>query len=340
MLNKFCMHFNKVVAVCQMAVTMQGVSVGVWFFLFFVFFWSPFAFNLHCWLASCVQHRKKESRVSVSPCQWTASPRQQVLCSAFSWRGVLQGAVRPCHWICVGDFCTTQWWNRRKRRKLPMTVNADEVVQDLCDPTVDQTQEEKTPNGCDSGWGRTSYILSQRWIRRKRRKLPTAVKAEEDIHKYIWPNGGTGRRGKRSQWLWKRKRSYKVSPMRRKTLWTNLGRTDSSALVGNWRTRENSDKKKQTKKKQPKNKKQKNPPVFRSWNVQALMARRRSCIYASFNYMTVQMTFDRCGVVFMDFSQVRTAPDSQPQKGPPHATDCDSGSPVARRRQRRATGDS
>ena len=45
----------------------------------------------------------------------------------------------------------TQRWIRRKRRKLPMVVKADEVVQDLCNPTVDQAEEEKTPNSCDSG---------------------------------------------------------------------------------------------------------------------------------------------------------------------------------------------
>ena len=155
---------------------------------------SPFAFYPHRWLASCMQHREKGGRVSVSPCQWIAS-RQQVLCSAFSWRQVLQGATRPQHWICEGDFCTTQRWNRRKRRKLPTVVKVEEVVQELCDPTVDQAEEEKTPNGCDSGWGHTSYILSQRLIRRNRRRFPMAVKAEEDIHEYIWPNGGTGRRG-------------------------------------------------------------------------------------------------------------------------------------------------
>ena len=139
---------------------------------------SPFAFYPHRWLASCVQHREKGGRVSVSPCQWIAS-RQQVLCSAFSWRQVLQGAARPRHWICEGDFCTTQRWNRRKRRKLPMAVKADEVAQvifcpngwsdgrgedsqrlwrwkrtymSIYDPTVEQAEEEKAPNGCEGGW--------------------------------------------------------------------------------------------------------------------------------------------------------------------------------------------
>ena len=54
--------------------------------------------------------------------------------------------------------------------------------------------------------------------------------------------------------------------------------------------------------------------------------------------MAVQMTLDRCGVVLMDRTQVRMVQGPQPQRGPPHATDCDSGSPVARGGQSRATG--
>ena len=55
--------------------------------------------------------------------------------------------------------------------------------------------------------------------------------------------------------------------------------------------------------------------------------------------MAVQMTLNRCGVVLMDRSQVRTVPGPQPQGGPLHVTDCSSGSPVARGGQSRATGD-
>ena len=55
---------------------------------------SPCAFSLHHWLASCLQHRERESRVSVFPCQNIAYP-QQVLCSAFSWLQVSMGAARP-----------------------------------------------------------------------------------------------------------------------------------------------------------------------------------------------------------------------------------------------------
>ena len=144
-------------------------------------------------------------------------------------------------------------------------------VQLLYNPMVEQVEEEETPNGCESRWGctrlsqpnggsggrgensqqlwqrmRSALVISQKWIRQKRR-LPTAVKAEEDIHKYIytWPNGGTGRRGESSQWLWRWTRSYKV-PMRRKALWTNLDKTDPSALAGNWSRRDNSDQKHQS----------------------------------------------------------------------------------------------
>ena len=55
---------------------------------------SPCAFSLHRWLASWSQHRERESRVSVFPCQYRAYP-QQVLCSAFSWLQVSMGAARP-----------------------------------------------------------------------------------------------------------------------------------------------------------------------------------------------------------------------------------------------------
>ena len=46
--------------------------------------------------------RKWEHYASVSPCQYIAYP-QQVLCSAFSWRQVLLGTMRPQHWISKGE---------------------------------------------------------------------------------------------------------------------------------------------------------------------------------------------------------------------------------------------
>ena len=54
----------------------------------------------------------------------------------------------------------------------------------------------------------------------------------------------------------------------------------------------------------------------------------------------MQITLDRCGVVLMDRSQVRTALGRQSQRGPLHVTDCGSGSPVSRGGQSRVTGDS
>ena len=93
--------------------------------------------------------------------------------------------------------------NRRKRRKLPTPVKADEVVQHLCDrrkgensqrlgqwmrshnlyfvPTVDQTEEEKTPKGCEVERGHIQVYMTQRWNRQKRRKLPMAVKADDVV---------------------------------------------------------------------------------------------------------------------------------------------------------------
>ena len=38
------------------------------------------------------------------------------------------------------------------------------------------------------------------------------------------------------------------------------------------------------------------------------MARSKSCTYAPFDHMTMQMTLDRFGVTLKDRSQVRTAP--------------------------------
>ena len=139
-------------------------------------------------------------------CHWIAS-QQQVLCSAFSRRQVLQGAARPRYWICEDDFCTTQRWIRRKRRILPTAVKAEEVVQDLCDPTVDQAEEENSQRLWKRKRLHKTYA-TQRWIRRKRRKLPTAVTADEVAQVIFCPNGGSGGRGEDSQRLWRRKRTY------------------------------------------------------------------------------------------------------------------------------------
>ena len=70
---------------------------------------SPCAFSLHRWLVSCLQHRERESRVSVFPCQYIAYP-QQVLCSAFSWLQVFLGAPRPQNWTARAKLA---WPNSR-----------------------------------------------------------------------------------------------------------------------------------------------------------------------------------------------------------------------------------
>ena len=119
---------------------------------------SLLSFSLRRWLANLrATPRKGEQSVSLSQpvyCLATASPVQCLL--------VMAGV--------------------KGYREAP-TLNLEGRL--LYSPTVDQREEEKTPNGCDSGWGCTSYILSQRWIRRNRRRLSTAVKAEEGMHKYI-----------------------------------------------------------------------------------------------------------------------------------------------------------
>ena len=217
-----------------MAVDAQGVLVGVWLLVTFRFLPSPLASKLRA------APRKGGQSVSLSlPVNslLTASPLQCLLvaagvtgcCEAPTlnlWGRLLynpmveQAEENETPNGCESRRgCTRLMWPNGGSGgggEFPMAVKAEEAVQDLCNPTVDQVEEEKTPNGCDSGWGRASYILSQWLIKRKRRRFPTAVKAEEDIHEYIWPNGGTGRRGESSQWLWRQMRSHIVPSLRRK----------------------------------------------------------------------------------------------------------------------------
>ena len=151
------------------------------------------------------------------------------------------------------------------------------------------------PNsGSDERWGRTNYILSERWIRPKRKgsqRLWRRKRAYTRIHD---PTVEQAEEEKAPKWLWRRI----IPPRRRKTLWANLGRTDLSALVGNWPTRDNSDAK------------------YQSFEVgryePSWQGENRG---PSFDHMAVHMTLDRCGVVLMARSQVRTAPGPQPQKG-------------------------
>ena len=44
-------------------------------------------------------------------------------------------------------------------------------------PMVDQVEEEKTPKDCEGGRGHTQVYTTQRWNRRRRRKLRMTVKA-------------------------------------------------------------------------------------------------------------------------------------------------------------------
>lgn len=61
--------------------------------------------------------------------------------------------------------------------------------------------------------------------------------------------------------------------------------------------------------------------------------------HSLYNRMAVQQTLDRYEVVLMNRSRVRTAPGPQPQRGPPHTTDCGADlSAFTRGRQHRTTG--
>jgi len=59
--------------------------------------------------------------------------------------------------------------------------------------------------------------------------------------------------------------------------------------------------------------------------------------YSNHDRMAVQQTLDRCGVVLMNRSRVRTTPGPQPNRGPPQATDCGA-DPSSRKGQRATTG--
>ena len=80
--------------------------------------------------------------------------------------------------------------------------------------------------------------MSQWRVRRKMRKFTMAVKAEWDIEKYMRPNGGTGKRGGKLPMAVKVDEVVHNASHVKETLWTNLGRTDSSALAGNWPRRD------------------------------------------------------------------------------------------------------
>ena len=158
-----------------------------------------------------------------------------------------------------------------------------------------------TPNGCEGERGHTEVNTTKGRNRQQRGKLQMAVIADEVV---LSPPPAT---------------------VRRKTLRTNLGRTDSSALAGSLPSRYNSD------------------PKHRSFKVGRYVppwqGDNRVRTHSSIT-MAVQMTQGRFGVVLMDRSQVRTAPGPQPQRDPPPATDCHSGFPVARGGRSRVIVDS
>ena len=56
----------------------------------------------------------------------------------------------------------------------------------------------------------------------------------------------------------------------------------------------------------------------------AACATHRTDCSCTYDTMAVQLSLERCGVVFVDRSQGGTAPGSQPQRSPTSATDCDS----------------
>ena len=110
--------------------------------------------------------------------------------------------------------------------------------------------------------------------------------------------------------------SCKFPLLRRKALWTNLGRTDSSVLAGTGLGE---------------------TTLMKNTSSSKAEGKSPHGKDQIFDHLAVQVTLDRCMVVFMDRSQVRTAPGPHPQRSPSHATDCSSGSPVARGGQTGAT---
>ena len=92
--------------------------------------------------------------------------------SLHSKRYAVPSQGRRCFWIPWGPNTecarATQRWSKQKRTKLPMAVKADGVVKGMYVPIinqaeeektpVDQVDEEKTPNGCESRRGHNTFI--------------------------------------------------------------------------------------------------------------------------------------------------------------------------------------
>ena len=120
-------------------------------------------------------------------------------------------------WSCV--YFATAWsvwsfWRHRSRHPNQKVTchfrlfwNADEVVEDLCDPTVEQAEEKEIPNGCESGWGCTRLmwpICESGGRRENSQRLWQRMRSQV----IFCPNGGSGGRGEDSQRLWRQKRNY------------------------------------------------------------------------------------------------------------------------------------
>ena len=149
---------------CQMSVDAQGVLVGVRLLVTSRFQPSPLASKL------CAAPQKEEQSVSLLMPAYslaTSSPMQCLLVEA----GVIGYRVAP---------------TRNLQRRL------------LYNPTVERPEEEETPNVCERLY--KTYV-AQGWIRRKRRKLPTAVTADEIVQVIFCPNGRSGGRGEDSHRL-------------------------------------------------------------------------------------------------------------------------------------------
>ena len=106
---------------------------------------SPLAFNLHHWLATLhAVPRKGEQSASVPRFQFIYPLHSK----SYAVPSVAAGdTTRPQYWTCRGDIYLTQQWTNSQRPLKRM----------------------RTYKAC----------VYQRWIRRKRRNLTTAVKAEQ-----------------------------------------------------------------------------------------------------------------------------------------------------------------
>ena len=118
--------------------------VGVWLLITSRFQPSPLASN-----AACSTAKRRAECVSPSFPVHISSP-QQVLCSAFC----------GSRWYHEAPILNLQGWHLPDPTvdKFPTAVKTDEAVQGMCVPKVDQVEEEKSYNGCESGTVRTEHV--------------------------------------------------------------------------------------------------------------------------------------------------------------------------------------